>query len=232
MSGLLAHAFYCDWRCDLAVNGDQLRRALDLEDQVGRLGASQLEPASEVAGLYLLATGQLDEAREIPTTTLARAEAEGLEYVRSDVLLRLSLIATRTGDPGRGAELATAGADIAEQLGLSQLISALLYGLGFAALHLGNRPAAEQACGRGGDLSRAIGDRVYLRAHQAVLGALALAEGDHAAAAAQLSPLIAGLDELGRWLESYWAPEIVEGPDRLWPDRAGRGAAAPGQGQP
>ena len=74
-----------------------------------------------------------------------------MEYTRADVLLRLSLIASRTGDPRRGAELAQAALEIAEQLDLGQLTSAVLFGCGFAALQLGQpveaRALAERRTG-------------------------------------------------------------------------------------
>ena len=103
LASLLAHAFLCDWRAGWEVDERQLDRAVNLERQLGLTTESELEPPSQVAGLYLMSMGRLDEARETLELTLARAEAAGMEYVRSDVLLRLSLIASRTGAPRRGA---------------------------------------------------------------------------------------------------------------------------------
>jgi DNA-binding CsgD family transcriptional regulator len=217
LSSLLAHAFFCDWRYGGEADERQLQRALDLEHHLG-LTRSQLEPPSQQAGLYLMWMGRLDEAEQALERALAWAEAHGVEYVRADVLLRLSLVATRMGDPRRGTELAQAGLELAEQLDRRQLISAVLYGCGYAALQLGQPGAVRDFARRGQELSREVGDRVFLRAHEALLGALDLALGNFTAAAARLWPLMGQLAELGRRFEGDWAPEAAEaliGADRL-----------------
>ncbi len=210
LAALLAHAFICDWRCGDEADESQLARAMELERGHAMLSENELEPPSQVAGLYLSSMGRLDEARTVLEGTLAEAQAQGMEYVHADVLLRLSVLATRTGDPHRGAELARSGLEIAEQLDLGQLISALLYGCGLAALYLGLPEEVTEIGRRGQDLSRKVGDRVYLRAHDAIGGAIDVARGNYAAAAARLRPLISQRSELGRRFESFWVPEIVE----------------------
>ncbi len=210
LAALLAHAFFCDWRSGADADESQLSRALELERGHPLLTEHDLEPPSEVAGIYLMSMGRLDQARELLEGTLDRAQAQGQEYVRADVLLRLSVLASRTGDPHRGAELAQAGLEIAEQLDLGQLTSAQLYGCGLAALHLGRPDQVTEFAERGQELSRKVGDRVYLRAHEAVLGAVDVACGRYADAAAKLRPLISQRAELGRRFESFWVPEIVE----------------------
>jgi ATP/maltotriose-dependent transcriptional regulator MalT len=154
--------------------------------------------------------GRLDEARERFESVLARAEAEGIEYIRADMLNRLSQLVSRLGDPRRGLELAQAGLEIAEQLDLGQLTGALLFGCGFAALLLGDSEAVADYVGRGVKQADEVGDRVFLRMHQALPGALDLARGDFADAVAVLRPLIPHLPELGRRFESLWTPEVVE----------------------
>ncbi|HET7017702.1 MAG TPA: AAA family ATPase [Streptosporangiaceae bacterium] len=207
---LLAHAFLCDFRCGLQPDERQLDRALDLERGLSQLSESELEPPSEAAGLYLNAMGRLDEARLRFESVLARAEAEGIEYVRADMLNRLSQLVSRTGDPRLGLELAQTGLEIAEQLDLGQLTGALLFGCGFAALQLGQPEAVAEYVDRGVQKAREVGDRVFLRMHQALPGALDLARGDFAGAAATLRPLIPHLPALGRRFESLWLPETVE----------------------
>lgn len=205
----LAQAFFYDWMCGHKTDERQLDRALDLERQLGYVGLHG--PPSEAAGLYLMGMGRLDEAQAALQRALARAEAEGVEYVRADVLLRLSMIASQKGDPLRGAELAQAGLGIAEQLGLGQLTSALLFGCGFAALQRGQPAEATQAARRGLELSRAVGDRVYLLNHEWLLGALDLALGNFAAAATRLRPLASQLPALGRRPNSMGvAPDTIE----------------------
>ncbi len=196
LASVLAQAFLFDWMCGREADERQLERALEIERGLGSVGL--LGPPSEVAGLYLMGVGRLAEARDALERALARAEAEGVEYTRADVLLRLSLIASRTGDPGRGAELAQAGLEIAEQLDLGQLTSAVLFGCGFAALQLGQPDRVRELARRGLELSGKVGDRVYLLCHEAVLGSLDLALGNFAAAAARLRPLAAQMAGIGR----------------------------------
>src|ERR1700745_1682659 len=135
LATVLAQAFLFDWIGGCQAGEDQLERALELERGLGSVGV--LGPPSMAAGLYMMGVGRLDEARDAFERALSRAEAEGVEYPRSAVLLRLSLIASRTGDPRRGAELGEAALEIAEQLDLGQLTSAVLFGCGFPALHPG-----------------------------------------------------------------------------------------------
>lgn len=196
LASALAQAFFLDWMCGHDADELQLGRALDLErnlDWVGLRG-----PPSMTAGLYLMGMGRLDEAEQAFHRALARAEAEGIEYVQADVLLRLGVIAARRGEPRRAAELTQAALEVAEQLDLAQLISCVLNGCGFAALQLGQPGLVRQYSERGLELSRKAGDRVYLLCHEALLGSLDLALGDFAAAAARLRPLTGELPGLGR----------------------------------
>ncbi len=196
LASTLAQDFFDSWVAGREVDERQLDRALELERSLGLVG--RLAPPSMAAGLYLMGMGRLDEARESFERALARAEAEGVEYTRGDVLLRLSLIATRTGEPRRGAELAQTGLEIAEQLEFVQLTSALLFGCGFAALGLGQAGEVRELAGRGIELSRKVGDQVYLLGNEALLGSLDLALGNFAAAAARLRPLTGQIWRVGR----------------------------------
>jgi DNA-binding CsgD family transcriptional regulator len=209
LAPLLAKAFFNDWRCGREVDESQLERALDLERQVAYL-MNAIEPPSQQAGVYLMGAGRMNEAAEAFERVLARAEAEGLEYLHADIQRRLSLIASCTGDPHRGLELARAGLDLAEQLDRGQLASALLYACAFAALQLGQPAAVIEFTRRGQELSRKVGDRVFLRGHDIHPGALDVALGNYAAAAAQLRPLLANIPELGRRFASDLMPETVE----------------------
>jgi DNA-binding NarL/FixJ family response regulator len=120
------------------------------------------------------------------------------------------MIATRTGDPVRGAELAQAGLDMAEQLDLAQLTSALLHGVGLAALYRGQADVVRDCVRRGMELSRKVGDRVYLLANEALLGSLELALGDVAAAAARFKVLFDELPGAGLNLRRTVVYEGVE----------------------
>ena len=209
LAALLAHAFGCDWRCGGEADEWQLARALELERGL-TVPISHLAPPSQVAGMYLIRVGRLDEAAQALERVLARAEADGVEYLRSDTLRLLSAIATCRGDPRRGMALAQAGLDLAEQLASGQLASAQLYACAFAALALGQPGEVAEFTRRGQDLSRKVGDQVFLRCHEIHLGELDLARGDFAAAAAQLRRLVSHIPELGRNFASELVPEAVE----------------------
>jgi ATP/maltotriose-dependent transcriptional regulator MalT len=209
LAALLAHAFGCDWRSGREADERQLARALELERQLA-VPSSHLAPPSQVAGMYLMRAGRLDEAAEALERVLARAEADGVEYVRADTLRLLSAIATCMGDPHRGMALAQTGLDLAEQLDSGQLASAQLYACAFAALGLGQPAEVAELTRRGQDLSRKVGDQVFLRCHDIHLGELDLMLGNHAAAAARLRPLLGHIPELGRNFASELVPEAVE----------------------
>jgi DNA-binding CsgD family transcriptional regulator len=209
LAPVLAKAFFNDWRCGLEVDERQLERARKLESQVAS-PMNAMEPPSQLAGMYLMRVGRLDEAAEALERVLARAEAEGMEYLRADTQRLLSVIASGTGDPHRGMELAQAGLDLAEQLDRGQLASALLYACAFAALQLGEPGAVAEFTRRGQELSRKVGDQVFLRCHAIHPGELDVALGNYAAAAAQLRPLLAYIPELGRNFAAELVPETVE----------------------
>jgi DNA-binding CsgD family transcriptional regulator len=190
LGSCLAQAFWFDWVSGNRVEESQLERSLELERTAGSL--LRRTPPSQVAGMYYMRVGHLDHAEAALWRALARTEADGVEYWRADVLLRLSLVAARKGESLRAAGLAAAGLEIAEQLDLGQLTSALLYGCGLAALQLGRVDEVRECARTGLELSAAAGDQVYLFGHQEMLGALDLALGDYAAAAARLRPLVNG----------------------------------------
>jgi DNA-binding CsgD family transcriptional regulator len=196
LASALAQAFFLDWMCGHDADEAQLGRALELERNLDWIGLRG--PPSMTAGLYLMGMGRLEEAGQAFRSALARAEAEGIEYVQADVLLRLGVIAARQGNPRRGTELTQAALEIAEQLDLTQLISCVLNGCGFVALQAGQPGLVRRYGERGLDLSRKAGDRVYVLCHEALLGSLDLALGDFAAAAARLRPLTTQLPGLGR----------------------------------
>jgi DNA-binding CsgD family transcriptional regulator/tetratricopeptide (TPR) repeat protein len=196
LASCLAQVFLFDWMAGADADERQLERALELEHSASSLLLRT--PPSEVAGLYHMRMGRLDRAEADLRRALGRAEADGAEYWRADVMLRLSLVAARTGDSRRAAALAAAGLDIAEQLDLRQLTSALLYGCGLAALQLGQADHARDLARRGLALSAAAGDRTYLFWHEELLGAIDLAAGDYRGAAARLAPLIDSLPAIGR----------------------------------
>jgi len=195
VASCLAQVFQVGWMYGADVDERQLGRALELEHTIGSLVLRT--PPSHVAGWYHLSVGHLEEAEADLRRLLARAEAEGVEYWRADVLLRLSMVATASGEARKAARLAADGLEIAEQLDLPHTTSALLYGCGWAALHLGQAEAVREIAARGSELAQRAGSRLYDILHQALLGSLDLAMGDYAAAATRLGPLASQLLQLG-----------------------------------
>ena len=192
----LAQVFLFDWMCGAEADEPQLQRSLELERRADSL--RDRTPPSQSAAWYLASTGRLGEAEAVLRRALARAEADGAEYRRADILLRLSLLASSGGDSLRAAKLAATGLEIAEQLALTQLIAALLYAGGVAALQLGRADEVRAVAAQGLELSRAAGDPHYSCYHEALLGSLDLAAGAYPAAVARLLPLTDRLPPAGR----------------------------------
>ncbi len=192
----LAQVFLFDWMCGGPADEVKLERALELERMAGTL--RERTPPSQAAGWYLVSMGRFGDAEAVLRRALARAEADGAEYRRANILLRLSLLAAGCGESGRAAEVAATGLEIAEQLDLTQLVAALLYASGVAALQLGQDEEVRALAGRGLELSRAAGDPHYSFYHEALLGSLDLAAGAYPAAAARLLPLLGRLPPVGR----------------------------------
>jgi hypothetical protein len=138
LAAALAQSFFMDWLTGADVDEDQLKRALRLEESSG--SQQRLMAPSQVAGQHYLSLGRIKEADALFARALARAQADGVEYWRADILLRMSLGAAWSADLDRSARCAAAGLEIAEQLDLSQLTSALLYACGFSASSAATRP--------------------------------------------------------------------------------------------
>ena len=145
----LAHSYLYSVLSGSPGDEAELARALDIERSGPAL--AMLTPPSEVAGICWMLTGRLAAAEQALRRALARAEADGTEYWRADIMQRLSLLASRRGDLTAAADLGEASLEVAEQLDLSQLTSAALYACGWAALLRGQpeqvRGCAERGCG-------------------------------------------------------------------------------------
>lgn len=209
LASCLAQACLADLLSGTDLDRRMLDRAIELERFVG--GLPLRTSPSEVAGVWHFVQGRLEEAEEAQQRALARAESDGLEYWRADMLLALSQTALRRGDARRAAALAADGLQIAEQLGLPHPTITLLYGSASAALLLGQADMVRELAGRGMELARSAGDLPFSLAHQALLGSLELARGDYQAAASWLRPLAPQLLELGLHpTTQIIAPEVAE----------------------
>lgn len=191
----LAQVYDYTWMSGLPVDEQQLTRAIELE---GTVSCSYLRsPPSWVAGLCHYCQGRLDQAESELRTVLRRAEADGVEYWRADVLMRLSQIAGRRGNPAEAARLAAEALEIAEQLDLTHLITGALYAQAGAALLRGDAGAVRVLAERGAALARACGAGPNLTLHRSLLGSLNLALGDYPAAARQFRSVLPGVRAIG-----------------------------------
>lgn len=191
----LAQVYDYTWMSGLPVDENQLTRAVELERTTG---SSYLRsPPSWVAGLCHYCQGRLDQAEAELRTVLSRAEADGVEYWRSDALMRLSQIAGRRGNAAEAATLAAEALDIAEQLDLTHTITGALYAQACAALLHGDAIAVRCLTERGAELARACGSQPNLILHRSLLGSLDLALGDPASAAARLRSVLPGVRDIG-----------------------------------
>jgi DNA-binding CsgD family transcriptional regulator len=191
----LAQVYDYTWMSGLPVDEGQLTRAMAME---GTVACSYLRsPPSWVAGLCHYCQGRLDQAESELRTVLSRAEADGVEYWRSDVLMRLSQIAARRGRPAEAARLAAGALEIAEQLDLAYMIAGALYAQAGAALLDGDAGAVRALAERGAERARTCGAQPTLILHQALLGSLDLALGDYPAAASQLRSVLPGVRKIG-----------------------------------
>jgi DNA-binding CsgD family transcriptional regulator len=191
----LAQVYDYTWMSGLPVDERQLARAVEME---GTVGCSYLRSApSWVAGMCHYCQGRLDQAESELRTVLRRAEADGVEFWRSDVLMRLSQVAGRRGDAAEAAGLAAEALEIAEQLDLTHMISGALYAQAGAALLRGDVAAVRVLAERGAALARACGAQPNLILNRSLLGSLDLALGDYLAAAGQLRSVLPGVREIG-----------------------------------
>jgi DNA-binding CsgD family transcriptional regulator len=172
-----------------AVNAGLLGRAMEIERVIGcgQLAASYLP--SWVAGYCHLTEGVLEPAQAEFQRVLTSCDADGLEYWRADVLLRLALLAVFRGDLQHAAVLAAEGLESAEQADLPQNIAALRYACGEAALQLGRTDAARDFARSGMEAATAAGDAPFFMRNAGLLGSIDLALGHYPAAAARLGPL-------------------------------------------
>jgi DNA-binding CsgD family transcriptional regulator len=179
-----------------AVDIGLLERAVEIEREIGcaQLAASYMP--SWVAGYCHLTDGMLESAQAEFRQVLMNCDAEGLEYWRADVMLRLALVALFRGDLQQAAVLAGEGLESAEQADLPQNIAALRYACGEAALQLGRIDAARDFANRGMEAATAAGDSPFFMRNAGLLGSIDLAFGHYPAAAARLGPLAS------RWLET------------------------------
>ncbi len=171
------------------LDASLLERALDIESVIGNTQLSGGYSPSWVAGYCHLVEGDLEAAEEELQRVLAACDAEGIEYWRGDVLLRLSLAAVFRGDLARAAALAAEGLESTEQADVPQTISALLYACGEAAVQLGRVDEARDLAHRGVAAARQAGDYPYLLRNTALLGSVDVVVGNYQAAAERLQPL-------------------------------------------
>jgi ATP/maltotriose-dependent transcriptional regulator MalT len=144
-------------------------------------------------------TDDLDAAARALERRRAVAAARGDDHERHAACLHLAELECRRGrlDAARG--YAGEGLDLTEQLGADLSRASLVYARALVAAHAGVRAEAEALAGEGIEICRRIGFRWMELQLRHVLGLPPLADGDHAAAAALLVPLMADLEAHGLW---------------------------------
>jgi DNA-binding CsgD family transcriptional regulator len=194
VASTLSNFALCEFLAGHGVHVGSLERAMEIEREIGRgqLAASYLP--SWVAGYCHLTDGMLEAAQAEFQHVLTSCDADGLEYWRADVLLRLALVALFRGDLQQAAVRAAEGLESAEQADLPQNIAALRYACGEAALQLGRVDTARDLARSGMEAATAAGDSPYFMRNAGLLGSIDLALGHYPAAAARLGPLAS------RWL--------------------------------
>jgi len=165
---------------------------------------------SMLAGMWHLHAGRLDMAEAELSDVLARAESEGVEYLRAETMLRLAQVALKRGNAARATELAAASLDVSEQLDLSHLTCAALYGGANAALLLGDTDQARALAARGATFAAHSGDQPFVVMHEALLGSLDLALGNCPAAASRLADVLSEMHLLGvrPAAQAIWADSV------------------------
>jgi DNA-binding CsgD family transcriptional regulator len=189
IASTLSNFALCEFLAGDGVHVGSLERAMEIEREIGcgQLAASYLP--SWVAGYCHLTDGMLESAQAEFQRVLVTCDADGLEYWRPDVLLRLAILAIFGGDLQQAAVLAAEGLESAEQAGLPQNIAALRYACGEAALQLGRTDAARDFARTGMEAATAAGDIPYFLRNAGLMGSIDLALGHYQAAAACLGPL-------------------------------------------
>ena len=212
LAATMAQVVLRTFSCGGGIDERLLGRALELEREVEVRLLFHADPPSWVAGWCHLAEGRLEEAESELQQVLDWCDSEGIESSRGDVLLRLSVIASQSGDNRRAAELASQGLVTAEQMDLPQLVSALLYACGQAALNLGQTEAVRDLATRGMEAARVAGELPFLLRNEGLLGSLDLALGSYRSAAQRLGPLACQWRKMGVRLFNPTSiePEAVE----------------------
>lgn len=194
ISGALSQLFEHSVKYGREVDQGMLRRAFVLDPEP--VLALRIPPAWAAAE-YDMCCGRLEAAEEVWGQLLARAEADGVEYIRSHVLRFLSGIALLRGDARRAAELADEGLQIAEQLDVPHTVSMLLHACAWPALQLGHAQEVRELSARGLALASGTGELAHVVLHRSLPGSLDLALGDSAAAVTALRPLTGQVRAVG-----------------------------------
>ena len=165
---------------------------------------------SMLAGMWHLHAGRLDTAEAELSYVLARAEADGVEYLRAETMLRLAQVALKRGDAAKAMDLAADSLDVSEQLELSHLTCAALHGGASAALLRGDPDQVRAIAARGARYAAEVGDQPFVVMHKALLGSLDLALGSYPAAASRFSDVLGDLHLLGvrPAAQAIWADSI------------------------
>jgi DNA-binding CsgD family transcriptional regulator len=139
--------------------------------------------------LWLACQGRLDEARETLEVRLARAEEEGDEIARTNLLHFLTELECRAGNWARADRLAESCQELYEQRGLELQGSIGLFCRALVDAHVGRADESRRMAEQGAHLAERAGDEASRMQNLRVLGLLELSLGDASAAAGFLRDL-------------------------------------------
>jgi DNA-binding CsgD family transcriptional regulator len=155
----------------------------------------------------LVYTDALGEARDALDTALARAEAEGNELARAELLFHRAELELRAGAFPAATAAAEESVALHRQVSNEQEVSSSRRVLAAVDAVRGRVDAARGAAVEGLAVAERWGDRTNAAQYRGVLGFLELSLGDAAAAHAWLEPAVAHLLEGGvRELAPFLAP--------------------------
>jgi DNA-binding CsgD family transcriptional regulator len=172
--------------------GDEWRSLLErsrvLETTVRGSVRPWLAPAHWL-GVRLMWEDRLEEARALLKAEYARAEAEGDLPSHASLAFHLTQLETRAGSPARARAYAEQALALSAPGGGEQGPAINLYALALVEAVFGEAERARALADEALGVFERLGDRFFTIHTRSALGLLELSLGDHAAAAAALTPL-------------------------------------------
>jgi DNA-binding CsgD family transcriptional regulator len=166
--------------------GAEARRAVEIELELGQfMGAYS---PSICLGQVLMYDDSLEEAREVLTAVLRRADQAGNEEARAQVLFHLGDLERRAGNLLAAEPLAHEASELWRQGGNEQEYGSSLCVVATLDALAGRLDQARETARRGLEIAERIGDEIFAIHHRGVLGLIELTAGEPRRAQEWLSP--------------------------------------------